>query len=43
MMFEDGRFAFMMERCWGDLRKLIDERMQRKWIRGPPFPFVWEG
>ena len=21
---EDGRFAFLMKRCWGDLRTLID-------------------
>ncbi|KAG0606739.1 hypothetical protein M758_9G163900 [Ceratodon purpureus] len=36
-MLYNGRFAFMMERRWGDLRKLIDARMIRNNMQGPPF------
>jgi hypothetical protein len=36
-MLEDGRFAFRMEEYWGDLRKLIDFRMQQNGNRFPPF------
>jgi serine/threonine protein kinase len=32
-----GQFAFVMDRWWGDLRKLIDIRMQRNKNQGPPF------
>ena len=34
---EDGRFAFVMERCWGDLRTLIDLRLKDNNSQGPPF------
>ena len=34
---KDGRFAFLMERCWGDLRALIDLRLKRRNSHGPPF------
>lgn len=27
-LLPDGRFAFAMQRCWGDLRKVIDIRLQ---------------
>jgi serine/threonine protein kinase len=30
-----GRFAFVMDRAWGDLRKLIDHQMMNQF--GPPF------
>ncbi|KAG0562223.1 hypothetical protein KC19_9G127800 [Ceratodon purpureus] len=36
-MLYNGRFAFMMERRWGDLRKLIDARMIHNNMQGPPF------
>jgi len=42
-MFDDGRFAFGMIKCWGDLRKLIDQAMQEKNNQGPPFPYKWSG
>lgn len=35
-VLRDDRFAFVMQRYWGDLRKLIDARMQRR--VEPPFP-----
>ena len=34
---ENGRFAFRMERYEGDLRKLIDSRMQQNGNQSPPF------
>ncbi|KAG0557066.1 hypothetical protein KC19_11G100200 [Ceratodon purpureus] len=34
----DGRLAFVMSRCWGDLRRVLDLRM-RKRKHGPPFEF----
>ena len=33
-----NRFAFVMNRQWGDLRKLIDAQMLKKKNHGPPFP-----
>ncbi|XP_024387103.1 uncharacterized protein [Physcomitrium patens] len=36
-LLEDGRFAFLMHRYWGDLRTLIDLRMQHNMNQGPPF------
>lgn len=36
-MLEDGRFAFEMSRYWGDLRKLIDRRIQQTNHQSPPF------
>ena len=36
-LLNDGRFAFLMPRCWGDLRKLIDLRMQKNHNQGAPF------
>ena len=36
-MLYNGRFAFLMERRWGDLRKLIDARMIHNNMQGPPF------
>ncbi|KAG0605044.1 hypothetical protein M758_9G027000 [Ceratodon purpureus] len=33
----DNRFGFVMVRQWGDLRKLIDLKMQLNNNRGPPF------
>lgn len=38
ILLDDGRFAFVMRKSWGDLRRLIDLRMQEKSL-GPPFPF----
>lgn len=35
-VLRDDRFAFVMQRYWGDLRKLIDARMQHR--VEPPFP-----
>ena len=32
----DGRLAFVMSRCWGDLRRVIDLRMRK---HNPPFQF----
>ena len=37
-LLNDGRFAFRMQQCWGDLRKLIDLKMQENHNQGPPFP-----
>lgn len=38
VLLKDGRFAFIMFTYWGDLRKLIDIRMQYKSQNtGPPF------
>ncbi len=37
LLFEDGRFAFKLRRCWGDLRTLMDRRMDRNNNQGPPF------
>lgn len=37
MILLDGRFAFSMVRYWGDLRKVIDPRMQQSGNRGSPF------
>ncbi len=34
-MLDDGRFAFGGFRCWGNLRKLIDQAMQEKNNQGP--------
>ena len=36
-LLNDGRFAFHMLQCWGDLRKLIDLKMQKNLNQGPPF------
>jgi serine/threonine protein kinase len=36
-LLNDGRFAFRMQQCWGDLRKLIDLKMQKNHNQGPPF------
>jgi hypothetical protein len=33
-----GRFAFIMAKCWGDLRKLIEIRMKHNNNQPPPFP-----
>ena len=33
----NGRFAFHMHKYWGDLRKLIDFRMQHNGNQSPPF------
>lgn len=41
MLLPDGRFAFLLKRCWGDLRKLIDQAMQSNGNQGPPFPYKW--
>jgi hypothetical protein len=38
ILLSDGRFAFQMARRWGDLRKLIDLKMQENHNQGPPFP-----
>lgn len=37
---KSGRFAFIMPKYWGDMRKLIDLRMEhnKKFNTGPPFP-----
>jgi serine/threonine protein kinase len=35
-VLRDDTFAFVMQRYWGDLRKLIDAKMQRG--GEPPFP-----
>jgi serine/threonine protein kinase len=37
-LLSDGRFAFCIPRRWGDLRKLIDLKMQENHNQGPPFP-----
>lgn len=34
---EDDRFAFVMYKYWGDLRKLIDIKMEQRSNQGPPF------
>ena len=39
-MMMEGRFAFWMTRHWGDLRKLIDLRMQHNGNQAPPFTAV---
>ncbi|KAG0597962.1 hypothetical protein M758_12G033600 [Ceratodon purpureus] len=36
-LLDDDRFAFLMRRYWGDLRKLIDLRMRRYNNQRPPF------
>jgi len=36
-LLDDGRFAFFLQQCWGDLRKLIDLKMQENHNQGPPF------
>nr|XP_024397831.1 uncharacterized protein LOC112293033 [Physcomitrium patens]PNR38202.1 hypothetical protein PHYPA_021313 [Physcomitrium patens] len=36
-VMEDDRFAFVMYKCWGDLRKLIDIKMEQRNNQGPPF------
>ena len=36
-MLKDGSFVFVMVRHWGDLRKLIDLRMQHNSNQAPPF------
>ncbi|KAG0587884.1 hypothetical protein KC19_2G198800 [Ceratodon purpureus] len=38
-LLKDDRFAFVFERHWGDLRKLIDERMVLSCNTAPPFRF----
>ncbi|KAG0603352.1 hypothetical protein M758_10G087000 [Ceratodon purpureus] len=41
-LLRDGRFldrfAFLMDKAWGDLRKLIDEQMIQSGNQCPPFP-----
>jgi serine/threonine protein kinase len=39
-LFEDGRFAFKLRKCWGDLRTLMDRRMDANNNQGPPFGTV---
>lgn len=39
-LFEDGRFAFKLRKCWGDLRTLMDRRMERNNNQRPPFGTV---
>jgi len=34
---ERSKFGFVMKRYWGDLRSLIDRRMEHKNAKGPPF------
>ena len=34
---KDGRFAMVMQRCWGDLRALINLRLKHTNSQGPPF------
>lgn len=34
-MLNDGRFAFILERMWGDLRRVVDHKMKK--TGGPPF------
>lgn len=36
-LLKNGRFAFMLKKHWGDLRKLIDLRMQHNQNQRPPF------
>ncbi|KAG0616233.1 hypothetical protein M758_5G100400 [Ceratodon purpureus] len=36
-VLKDDRFAFVMHKYWGDLRKLIDLKMQHRHSHGPPF------
>ncbi|KAG0587185.1 hypothetical protein KC19_2G146400 [Ceratodon purpureus] len=36
-LLNDGRFAFEMLKFWGDVRKLLDVRMQHNGNRHPPF------
>lgn len=38
-LLKDGRFAFVMKRYWGDLRKLIDLKMEQNHHARPPFPY----
>jgi hypothetical protein len=33
----DGRFVFQLVKYWGDLRKLINMKMQRNKNQSPPF------
>jgi serine/threonine protein kinase len=45
-MLKDGRFAFVMKRYWGDLRRAIDLQILKdvKTCQNPPFPLsitVW--
>lgn len=37
VLLKDGRFAFEMWKDWGDLRKLIDLRMEQNGNHSPPF------
>lgn len=37
MLLQDGRFAILLKRYWGDLRQLIDLKMQLNNGQGPPF------
>ncbi|KAG0600497.1 hypothetical protein M758_11G039100 [Ceratodon purpureus] len=37
VMLKDGRFGFLMIRCWGDLRKMMDLRMVHNGNQAPPF------
>jgi len=36
-LVDGGRVAFLMQKCWGDLRELINVRMCDKHNHGPPF------
>ncbi|KAG0587882.1 hypothetical protein KC19_2G198600 [Ceratodon purpureus] len=38
-LLKDDRFAFVFDKHWGDLRKLIDERMVLSCNSAPPFRF----
>jgi serine/threonine protein kinase len=37
LLLDNGVFAFAMERCWGDLRRVIEIRMRHNDNQGPPF------
>ncbi|KAG0625307.1 hypothetical protein M758_2G044100 [Ceratodon purpureus] len=37
-LLKDGRFAFLMVRMWGDLRKAIDQIVKDSTHQSPPFP-----
>lgn len=43
-LLQDERFAFLIQKCWGDLRKLIDMNMETNRNCKPPFSdaVAWE-
>lgn len=43
VLLKNGRFGFVMPKCWGDLRKLIDFRMQHNHNQSTPFTKFEEG